>query len=335
MSINYEEKLNELGNALCGADRESSAYSTLRGRYLGLAYDYVRYGDYYGKLARKFRFHFGSLSDLGGHDTNSNGLEYFTTEIMDACDAIISGFSADKGEFIAYFKTAMYNAINSAIGEMIYKELHGGIRTSLKKAKIITRLIKDLKKDGLEDSDKNILLRAVEYEYNLTEEDLREYKGTIVDIKTKKDSDDEGVGDITPLIRRSTAVLDAEYIDPQNIISAKESSYDVIWMVEGAIGELVETRKPYISDCMTSRLSRWLGLYSYRLEEARYTSWFSEDIFAYYEQNDEPMPETEIAKKHGMYLSSLSRSINSFIAHIANTELYQAMYDSVVKVKTQ
>ena len=331
MSINYEQKINEIGHALFRAEAGSSALLTLKSKLISYAYDYVRFGGYFSKLSRKFRFYFPDEADAVDTGKHGNGLEFFTTEIMDTCEDVIKGFSVDKGEFISYFNSAMFNSLNSAIGELVYTELHGGIRTSLKKAKVIARIIKELREDGLDASDINIVVRAAEYDYKLTEEDVRAYKGTVIDAGNVKDAEGNGYEDITPIIRKTTAVMEEEYLDPQVVVAANDRALDVIWMFEYVVNEIPEYRRGYIADCMTSKLSRWIGCYEFRLEEAKLTNWFKGDIFDFYIEKSEPMPMTEIAKKHGMNLSSLSRSFTKFWSHIVNTEIYNAMFESTIK----
>lgn len=237
----------------------------------------------------------------------------FSVEIMETISSCLKNFSAEKGEFLHYFRASIKTACINAAADQRAAEYRGGTHIPEKIKKLMPKIAKYLESKGIDpEKIKDEQIELVADVFDQPEKVVRDaieanqFSNIVYDTKTNVEGESISLFDL---------IASDEFADSR--LLREENCKCILDQIELAFAACQDRQKPILSELLTARLCK-SGLFDDENLDIEYGvySFINRNTVKEYVLNGTILLDLEIAEKHGRAASDVSRVLFKFLSKI-------------------
>ena len=238
----------------------------------------------------------------------------FGVEITETIQLCLKNFSAEKGEFLHYFRASIKTACINAAAEQRASEYRGGIHIPEKIKKLMPKIAKYLESKGIDpEKIKDEQIELVADVFDQPKKTIREaieanqFSNVVYDTATNEDGESISLFDL---------IASEEYADSR--LLSEEKCKCILDQIEFAFSSCQDRQKPILTELLTTRLCK-SGIFDDTDLHIVYSdySFINKDLVKEYVLNRSILSDADIASKYEKDASSVSRTLNKFLAKVS------------------
>lgn len=239
---------------------------------------------------------------------NADKYTEFGLEITETANRCIKNYTADVGDFLNYFNSAISKEYRKAYARKQLAEQHGGVHIPENDQRIIRKYIKFAEHNGTYEITKEMISTISDstgISYEKVADCISDYNNSF-SAGDSYTTNDESEGSLFDMIPSGKTAEDE--------LTEKNTAAEFIKHIDEVFSSRQARQKPLLSKLLTAKLSEEILNDEYLLEVVRSQSFFDEDTYAASCNRDAPITAREIATTLGLSEQSVSRSYKVFIS---------------------
>ena len=239
---------------------------------------------------------------------NADKYTEFGLEITETANRCIKNYTADAGDFLNYFNSAISKEYRKAYARKQLAEQHGGVHIPENDQRVIRKYIKFAEHSGTYEITEemiNTISDSTGISYEKVADCISDYNNSFA-TGASYTTNDGSEGSLLDMIPSEKTTEDE--------LTEKNAAAEFIKQIDEVFSARQARQKPLLSKLLTAKLAEEILDDDYLLEVARLQSFFDEDIYVASCNRETPITAREIAESLGLSEQSVSRSYKMFIA---------------------
>lgn len=239
---------------------------------------------------------------------NTDKYTGFGLEITETANRCIKNYTAEVGDFLNYFNSAISKKYRKAYARKQLAEQHGGVHIPENDQRIIRKYIKFAEHNGTYEITKEMISTISDstgISYEKVADCISDYNNSFA-TGASYTTNDGSEGSLLDMIPSEKTTEDE--------LTEKNAAAEFIKHIDEVFSARQARQKPLLSKLLTAKLFEEILNDEYLLEVAQSQSFFDEDIYAASCNRETPITAREIAESLGLSEQSISRSYKVFIS---------------------
>ena len=239
---------------------------------------------------------------------NANKYAEFGLEITETANRCIKNYTADVGDFLNYFNSAIAKEYRKAYARKQLAEQHGGVHIPENDQRIIRKYIKYAEHNGnyeITEEMISTISNSTGIAYDRVADCISDYNNSFA-VGESYTKDDESEGSLFEMMSSGKTTEDE--------LTEISEAEDFIMHIDEVYSKRQARQKPLLSMLLTAKLTEEIWNNERLLEFARKQSFFNKEIYTDSCNRKSTITAREIATSLGLSEQSVSRTYKMFIA---------------------